>query len=85
MDKEMQDYKTMDLLKERRTKFEKGQQILDVSADLMGNRIRRQEKGWVAPKEDRNKKPGRVGGDGLPSVACTACDLPLRWAVQPPA
>ena len=64
MDKEMQDYKTMDLLKERRTKFEKGQQILDVSADLMGNRIRRQEKGWVAPKEDRNKKPGRVGGDG---------------------
>ena len=26
-----------------------------------------------------------MGGKGLPSVACTACDLPLRWAVQPPA
>ena len=42
----------------------KANKILDVSADLMGNRIRRQEKVWVAPKEDRNKKPGRVGGTG---------------------
>ena len=43
--------------------FEKNQQILDVSADLMGNRIRREEKvGWLQKRRRIRNQEGFEDG-----------------------